>query len=130
MTTLNVPDHKGIWDKITPTTIDVGIMEHARNVAVVPSDMGWNDVGSWAAIHEIRAKDTAGNVVMGDGPAHLVDTRNSLVLSDGRLVTVVGIEDIVIVDTPDALLVIPRDRAQEVSQLVKDLASRGLERYL
>ena len=130
MTTMNVPDHQEIWDRIMPATIDVAIMEQARNVAVVPSDMGWNDVGSWAAIYEIMSHDVAGNAVMGDGQTHLVDTRNSLVLSDGRLVTVVGLEDIVIVDTPDALLVLPRGRAQEVSQLVKDLGASGLGRYL
>ncbi|MBN1399932.1 MAG: mannose-1-phosphate guanylyltransferase [Anaerolineae bacterium] len=130
MTTMERPDHVGIWDKITPMTIDVGIMEQARNVAVVPAEMGWNDVGSWAAMYEIMPKDDKGNVVLGSGSVYDVDTTGSLVLSEKRLVSVVGLEDLIVVDTEDALLILPRDRAQDVSQLVRDLRSRGFEKYL
>jgi mannose-1-phosphate guanylyltransferase len=130
MTTLGRLDDVGIWDQITPTTIDVGIMEKARNVAVVPAEMGWNDVGSWAAMYEIMPKDDQGNVVLGSGLVLNVGTTGSLILSDKRLVSVVGLEDLVVVDTEDALLILPRERAQEVSQLVRDLRSRGLDQYL
>jgi mannose-1-phosphate guanylyltransferase len=130
MATLERLDDAGIWDQITPTTIDVGIMEKARNVAVVPAEMGWDDVGSWAAMYEILPKDAQGNVVLGSGLVFNVGTTGSLILSDKRLVSVVGLEDLVVVDTADALLILPRERAQDVSQLVKDLRSRGLDQYL
>ncbi|MBC7236576.1 MAG: mannose-1-phosphate guanylyltransferase [Chloroflexi bacterium] len=121
-----------IWDQIVPITIDVGIIEGARKVAVVPGDMGWNDVGSWAALHDIMAQDAQRCVVMGSGARLLSDTENTLIYHDNedKLVAVVGAQDMIIVNTEDALLIIPKSRAQEVSQLVRELRRRGLERYL
>jgi mannose-1-phosphate guanylyltransferase len=108
-----------IWEQIQPVSIDVGIMERAEKVAVVPVDFGWNDVGSWAAIHEINADqaDENDNVVL--NAEHIsVDSRGVLIQGNDRLVATVGLEDVIIVDSGDALLVCARDRAQDVKKVV------------
>ena len=119
-----------LWAQIQPTTIDVGIMEQARDVAVLPCDLGWSDVGSWAALFDILGRDGASNVMMGDAQHVGLDTTNSLVYGRGKLVATIGLHNMIIVDTGDALLVLPRDRAQDVGALVKELRARGLDRYL
>ena len=104
-------------------TIDHGIMEKAAKVAVLPVDIGWNDVGSWAAFYDILPRNLANNVVIG---RHLpLDTKNSLIYSPRRMVATIGLEDIVIVDTDDVLLVCHRSRAQDVRKLVDMLKSDG-----
>ncbi|MFH1086835.1 MAG: sugar phosphate nucleotidyltransferase [Chloroflexota bacterium] len=130
MATMDAADSAAIWDQINPNTIDVGIMEQARQVAVVPCEMGWNDVGSWAAMYDISPRDAQGNVRLGQGEVVAVDTTNTLIYGERRLVAAVGLEDMVIVDTEDALLILPRSRAQEVGELVKQLRGRGLAEYL
>ena len=119
-----------IWDGIAPLTIDVGIMEHASDVAVIPCDLGWNDVGSWASLFDILPHDREDNVVMGEGQHVGLDTSGSLIYSEGRLVATIGLNDVIVVDTGDALLVLPKSRAQDVSVLVKELRARGLQRCL
>ena len=108
-----------IWQQIQSRSIDVGIMEPAAKVAVVPVDFGWNDVGSWAAIHELNADqaDQAGNIVL-NADHVTVDCRGVLVEGNGRFVATVGLEDVIIVDTGDALLVCAKDKAQDVKQVV------------
>ncbi|MCE5258732.1 MAG: mannose-1-phosphate guanylyltransferase [Chloroflexi bacterium] len=118
------------WGYIERTTIDVGIMEHATNAAVVSSDLGWNDIGSWASLYDILPHDFNDNVIMGDGEHYEIDTQNCLVYSDKRLVVSLGLQDLVIVDTDDALLVLPRDQAQQVSELVKQLRQHKMTNYL
>lgn len=119
-----------LWDEIEPVTIDVGLMERAERVAVVPCDLGWSDVGSWAAIHDLVDADESGNATMGDGEHVALDTESSLVYAGGRLIATVGLRDMIVVDAGDAVLVLPRSRAQDVSRLVQLLRERGLDRYL
>ncbi|MGE4221171.1 MAG: cupin domain-containing protein, partial [Alphaproteobacteria bacterium] len=105
-------------------SIDYAVMEHTDRAAVVPVDFGWSDVGAWNALWEIADKDAAGNVVQ--GPALLADVRDSYLRSeDGRLVAAVGLTDAVVVATSDAVLVAPRDRAEEVKALVERLKAEG-----
>jgi mannose-1-phosphate guanylyltransferase len=119
------------WDRVPRTTIDYGIMEKAARVAVVPVDIGWNDVGSWATLSGLVQGDDQGNVVHGKGQPLLLDTSDTYVYtSTGRLVATVGLEDFVVVDTPDALLICPKDRAQAVRDAVKRLKEDGLDEYL
>ena len=119
-----VEDIASIWQRIQPQSIDVGIMERADKVAVVPADFGWNDVGSWAAIHEINEPDENGNVVL--NAEHLgIDTDGSLVQGNGRLVVTIGLEDVVIVDSDDALLICAKDRVQDIKQVVGWLEEHG-----
>jgi len=100
-------------------SIDYAVMEQAENCAMVVADFGWSDIGSWKAISELYESDAAGNRIR--GKAVLVDTRNSFVQSEDRLVAVVGLDNVVIVDTGDAVLVADRDQAQGVGQVVSQL---------
>ncbi|MHB9034164.1 MAG: mannose-1-phosphate guanylyltransferase [Anaerolineae bacterium] len=131
---LGTPDEAAVidtvWPQIDKITIDVGIMEHAENAAVVSGDLGWNDIGSWASLYELLPHDGNGNVNLGAGEHLEIDSHNCLISSSGRMVVSLGVQDLVIVDTGDALLVLPRDRAQEVSGLVKTLKQLNLEKYL
>lgn len=100
-------------------SIDFAIMEKAERRAVVPVSCGWSDIGSWQAISELYESDALGNRVRGE--AVLVDARNTFVQGGGRLVAAVGVDNLVIVDTGDAVLVASRDRAQEVKAVVDEL---------
>ena len=104
-------------------SIDYAVMEHTERAAVIPVEIGWNDVGSWSALWDIGSKDGADNVVSGD--VSIFDAQNSYVRSEGPLVTALGIEDLVIVATEDAVLVTPKDRSQDVKTIVEAIKSRG-----
>lgn len=109
------------YQRLPPTSIDVALMEHADRVAVVVATFDWNDVGSWAAIPALWGTDRAGNASR--GRALLIDCEDTLVHGATRLVAVVGARDLVVVDSPDAVLVCPRSRAQEVRRIVEALAA-------
>lgn len=118
-----------IWEEIQPVSIDVGIMEQAEQVAVVPVDFGWNDVGSWAAIHEINQPDENDNVVL--GAEHIgFDTQGALIQGDKRVIATVGLEDVIIVDSGDAILVCAKDRAQDVKKIVNWLEENNRNELL
>ncbi len=117
-----------VWPAVEPETIDYGVMEKADRVAVLPVDMGWSDLGSWASLLELQPSDEAGNVVRGDHTG--IDTRGSLIYGSSRLVATAGVSDLIIVDTEDALLVCPVDRAQDVKSLVEALGESGREDVL
>lgn len=111
------------FSKIRKTSIDYAVLEKASELAVVPCDIGWSDIGSWDAFAQLTPADPQGNVLV--GPVAALDAKNNFVRSEGRLVGVVGIEDLVIVDTADALLVAARDRVQDVKQLSNRLKAEG-----
>jgi mannose-1-phosphate guanylyltransferase/mannose-6-phosphate isomerase len=100
-------------------SIDYAVMEHTRRAAVVPVSMGWSDVGSWDALWEMGAKDQHGNSIEGNVVAE--ETRNCYLRSEGGLVAAIGIEDLVVVATADAVMVAPRNRTQDVRKLVARL---------
>jgi mannose-1-phosphate guanylyltransferase len=128
---LSEPGVREVWDQIRPVSIDVGIMEHAERVAVVPADMGWSDVGTWAAIYDVLEKDSEGNAHVGVAERLDVGSRNTLVHSAvNRMIATVGVEDLVIVDTGDALLIVKRDHAQDVGKLVERLRAEGRQSLL
>jgi mannose-1-phosphate guanylyltransferase len=105
-------------------SIDYGVMEKEARIALVPGDFGWSDVGSFAALPEVRALDSRGNAIAGD--AIVVDSDGCVVLSQGgRLVTAVGVRDLCVIDSGDAVLVVPRDRAQDVRAIVDELKRSG-----
>jgi mannose-1-phosphate guanylyltransferase len=111
-----------IWPTLPNITIDHGIMEHASSVAVVPAEMGWSDVGDWNGLGEMIEQDALGNSVRGD--LLQIDTTNSVIWSEtGRMVAMVGLDNIIVVDTDDALLVIDREKSQDVRQVVDRLKS-------
>ena len=96
------------------TSIDYAVMEHSDRIAVVPVELDWSDVGSWAAVHDLAEKDSDGNVV--DRGSHVLGGRGCLVRSDGPQVVAIGVEDLVIVATRDQVLVVPRSEAQRVRE--------------
>lgn len=104
-------------------SIDYAIMEQTSNAVVIPLDAGWSDIGSWSALWDIDAKDSNNNAINGDVILH--DTQNSLVHSTNRLVTTVGLNNIVIVETKDAILVAEKDKVQDVKHIVKALKSKS-----
>ena len=116
------------WGEIEPQTIDYGVMEKAGRVAVLHVDIGWSDVGRWAAVYDVMAHDEQENAVVGEVIA--VDTARSLIYSPHRIIATVGLEDMIVVDTGDVLLICPRSRSQDVRRLVEMARERGLERYL
>jgi mannose-1-phosphate guanylyltransferase len=122
---------EGAWERVPRTTIDYGIMEKAGRGAVVPVDIGWDDVGNWATLSDLVGGDEAGNTARGDGRQVLLDTSDTYVYSsEGRLAVVVGLEGHVVVDTPDALLICRKDEAQTVREVVERLGAEGLQEYL
>lgn len=129
---LDRPDWNDTLARVYPTiqsqTIDVGIMERADNVAVIPATFPWSDVGSWAELLEVLPADSEGNVVRG---THIgLDTQRSLIFANTKPVATIGLSDLVVVDTPDVLLICPRDRAQTVKQLVERLGASEALRHL
>jgi mannose-1-phosphate guanylyltransferase len=112
-----------LWPQIQPETIDYGIMENAKNVAVIPAEnLGWSDVGSWDALFDVLPTDENGNIVVG-GKHIPIDTQDSLIYmdQDRRLIVTIGVEDLVVVDTGDVVLVCRKDQAQKVRQVVGEL---------
>lgn len=110
-------------------SIDHGVMEKAARVAVIPGDFGWSDVGSWTTAWELAERDARENAFFGDVVP--VDAQRCYVRAqEGKVVAIVGLDDIVVVDTPDALLVMPRDRAQDVRAVVDALKASALKKHL
>jgi mannose-1-phosphate guanylyltransferase len=118
-----------VFPRLPAQSIDYGVMEGAEEIACVPADMGWSDLGSWSAAHELSAVDFAGNSFEADVVA--VDARGCLVRAPKDvLVALVGVQDLVVVDTGDALLVCRKDRAQDVKAVTDALKARGREDLL
>lgn len=119
-----------VFPSLPHQTIDYGIMERAADIAVLPVDIGWTDIGSWGTLLEVLEADEAGNVVRGAAPVFAPGSKNTLIYTAGRLVAAIGLEDMIIVDSDDALLICPKDRAEGVRQVVDWLKQTGREAYL
>ena len=116
----SVDDISKIWPRIEAISVDYGIMEHSRKIALIPASFYWTDLGSWDALAEIFPKDNKGNIANND--TLNVDSHGVCVFARGnRLVSTIGVNNMVIADTPDALLVCDRSRTQDVKQLVERL---------
>ena len=111
------------FDTCPSDSIDYAVMEHTDKAVVIPADMGWNDIGSWAALWDVGQKDNQRNVTQGDVLAF--ETERSYLRSDGRLVVGLGVRDLVVVDTADVVLVADRKRAEDVKAVVEALEERG-----
>jgi len=109
-------------------SIDYAVMEHTADAVVVPADIGWSDVGSWSALWEVQPHDENGNARRGD--VYLDGVKNSLVRAESRIVAVVGVENIVVVETQDAVLVAHKDQVQRVKQVVEHLKSKERTEHL
>lgn len=119
---------KEIYPTIPSISIDYGVMERSDDVLVIPGDFGWNDIGSWDTLGAIYDTDDKGNIIKGE---HLnIDTENSIIFSDKRLIATVGIKDLIVVETEDAVLVCQKNRAQDVKKVVNILKEQGKDEYV
>jgi len=126
---LRTPGEQAAIDALYPQlesiSIDYGIMEKASDVNVIPAEFGWNDVGSWDALSEVFPTDDDGNVIRANNLS--IDTENCIISSSSpdRLIATIGVNDLIIVDTGDALMICHRDRAQDVKKMVEELKKQG-----
>jgi mannose-1-phosphate guanylyltransferase len=116
------------FSKMPDQSIDYGIMEKVNNIYMIPCIFGWDDVGSWTALDRINERDENGNVIIGN--ILNIDTKRSIIESNGKLIATLGIEDLIIVDTEDVTLICSKERAQEVKLLLKELRMQKLDKYL
>ncbi|MDT7041264.1 mannose-1-phosphate guanylyltransferase/mannose-6-phosphate isomerase [Candidatus Nitronereus thalassa] len=116
------------YKKLPSVSIDYGIMEQSSHSAVVPVNFSWSDVGSWGSLEEVAPCDKRGNVKTGNVVD--LDSENTVFFTDKRLVGSIGLKDMVVVDTPDATLVCPKSRSQDVKKLVEELKRRGAPEHL
>lgn len=105
-------------------SIDYAVMEKADRVAVVPVDMQWSDIGNWDALYDISTKDAVGNAM--DGKILAIDSSNCLLRSEGPVVAAVGVKDLIVIATADAILILPRGRAQQIREVVEAVKVQGL----
>lgn len=117
-----------VFKKIDPISIDYAVMEKTDLAAVIPADIGWSDVGSWTALDDVSEKDESGNIIAGN----VIDigSRDSIIYAEKRLVATIGLNNAVVVDTPDATLVCSKDRAQDVKKVVDELKKRKADEHL
>jgi len=119
---------QAVFTGLKSLSVDYAVMEKTDRAAVIPVDIGWSDVGSWTALEEVTGKDASGNIIAGN----VIDigSRDSVVYADHRLVATIGLQDAIVVDTPDATLVCSKDRAQDVKKVVDELKKRKAEEHL
>jgi len=123
-----------IFRKLENISVDYAVLERATReegpsrVFVIPAEIGWSDIGSWAAVYELVATQPDENVFAGDGQA--LDATGNFLWSPDKFVAAIGVRDLVVVDTPDALLICPREEAQDVSKIVKALEDKKLKKLL
>lgn len=115
------------FEKVENNSIDYVLFEKSKKVAAVPCDIGWTDVGSWSALTDLYSPDASGNRMQGKGIFH--NTKNSSIYSEKRLISLIGVEDLIVVETNDALLVLNKDHAQEVKDLYNDLKEGNNDVY-
>lgn len=109
-------------------SIDYGVLERSDNVSLIPCDIGWNDIGSWQAVFEIAAKDENGNVLQGNVIA--LDCKNNLIRAEKRLVAAIGVEDLCVIETADAVLIAKSDQTQRVREVVEALHQKGATEHI
>lgn len=116
---------EAVYKMVENISIDYGVMERSTKVQVVPVEMGWSDVGSWSALPEVITPDVEGTVCINTNGHISIDSSDCLIYTDNKVVATVGVHGLIVVSTPDALLVCDRERAQDVKKVVEELAKRG-----
>ena len=115
-------DFSRIWQQIEPESIDYGLMEKSDNIYMVKAEFEWNDVGSWDAVYDLSPKSKGKNVILGEGV--VIEGKNNLIQSNGQFTAVVGADNLVVVNTEDAILVASREKVEEVKALVNYLEKK------
>ena len=116
------------YSKLKSISIDYGVMEKSMNVFIIRSHFGWNDVGAWDEVYNIKEKDQDGNVKQ--GRTVTIDTKNCMIINDQKIVATIGVEDLLIINTDNGLLICKRGEAQSVKDVVDYLRRKGLEQFL
>jgi len=116
------------FEELENISIDYAVMEKAKNIAVIPGEFGWSDIGAWSAVADLVPADESGNTSNNCNPI-IIDSRNTYVDSKDRLVAVIGLDNVLVIDTPDALLVADKSKSQEVRQVVSKLKASGHEAH-
>ena len=116
------------FEKTPSISIDYAVMERTSFAVVAPLDAGWSDIGSWTSLWDVSDRDNNGNAISGD--VKVLDTKDSLIRAESRMVAAVGVKDLVIVETKDAVLVAQRDHAQNIKDLVGEIKRSGRQEYM
>lgn len=122
-----------VYKEIESISIDYAISEKANNLVLIPGDFGWNDVGDWKVVYDLGKKDLSGNVTIGDEKETRtlsVNAHKNLIHTDGRLVAICGVDDLIIVDTDEILMICPKNKSQDVKKLVERLKEENKKEYL
>jgi mannose-1-phosphate guanylyltransferase len=124
-----------VYDQATAISIDYAISEKADNLVLIPGDFGWDDIGEWKVVYDLGTKDLAGNVVIGnEKQEHLhaltIESKNNLIHLDNKLVALIGVNNMIVVDTGEILMIAPMSHSQQVKKLVERLKEEGKEEYL
>ncbi|GIK83829.1 MAG: mannose-1-phosphate guanylyltransferase [Patescibacteria group bacterium] len=122
-----------IYDKAESISVDYAISEKATNLVLIPGDFGWDDVGDWKVVYDLEKKDLAGNVVIGDDATRKVlaiGSQNNLIHADGKLVAILGVNDMIVIDTGEILMIIPKSQSQDVKKFVERLKEEDKKEYL
>ena len=114
---------RSLWPRLAAVSIDNGVMEHSGKIALLPAHYGWVDIGSWQALEEIMPRDKKGNITR--GKCLDIDSNNSIIWSQGRLVATLGLRDTIVIETADAVLVCAKNKSQDVKRLVGALKRKG-----
>ena len=122
-----------IYHQAEAISIDYAISEKADNLLLVPGDFGWNDVGDWKVVYDLGTKDLNENVIISDSnqtPTLTIESQRNIIHTDGRLVSLIGVDDMIVVDTDEILMIAPKSRSQDVKKLVERLKEEKKEEYL
>ncbi len=122
-----------VYKSAEAISIDYAISEKADNLVLIPGDFGWDDVGDWRVVYELSKKDLAGNVIVSDEQQFntlLIESQQNMIHADGRLVATIGVNDMIIIDTPEILMIVPKSRSQDVKKLVERLKEEKQDKFL
>lgn len=122
-----------VYEKAEAISVDYAISEKANNLVLIPGDFGWDDVGDWKVVYDLETKDISGNVIISDHKENhtlAISSHNNLIHADGRLVALVGVDNMVVIDTEEILMIIPKDRSQDVKKIVERLKEEKKDEYL
>lgn len=122
-----------IYKQAEAISIDYAISEKADNLVLIPGDFGWNDVGDWKVVYDLGNQDSEGNVIMGETSTHhtlVVNSQNNLIHTNGKLVALVDVNDLIVIDTEEIIMIVPKNSSQDVKQLVEKLKAEKRDQYL
>ena len=129
---IGTPEYEAVlrasFSAFPSVSVDYGILEKARNIFTLAGTFGWDDVGSWLAVSRLRPTDARGNTLQGNVIS--VDTENTIVQGGEKLIAVVGVQDMIVVDTKDAILICEKDKAGDIRKVLQALREKGMEAYL